>query len=134
MRGMNRFLSFCAAFNITNPFLVSESLLCYFVAYLAGRGISPATIKTYLAATCNTQILRGHPELLQSSSLLHLHLIQSGVRRESTRRGPSTTPCLPMTPSILGQIQHFCAPITLQHDWSVVWAAMTVCFFGFFRA
>ncbi len=54
--GINKYKQFCNQFNITSPIPVSQSLLCYFVAYLATAGLSPATIKTYLAAVCHLQI------------------------------------------------------------------------------
>lgn len=49
--GLNRYLSMCFDFEVLSPFPVSESISCYFVTALARQGISPATIKPYLAAT-----------------------------------------------------------------------------------
>ena len=132
--GLHRFLSFCNVFGVVSPFPVTESLLCYFVVYLAGQGISPATIKTYLAAIRNAQIRGGYPEPRQGSTLPHLQLVQSGVRREAARRGPMSTPRLPITPSILRQLRRFCITSPPQYDPTLLWAAMSVCFFGFFRA
>ena len=132
--GLTRFLSFCNVFSVTNPFPVSESLLCYFVTYLASQGISPATIKTYLAAVRNAQILRGHPEPRHSSSLPRLQLLQSGVRREALHRSPATVPRLPITTAILSQVRRFCVASPGLYDPTMLWAVMTLCFFGFFRA
>jgi len=132
--GINRYLSFCFAFNVTSPFPVSEARLCYFVAMLAGQGVSPTTIKTYLAAVRHAQIIRGHPEPRQLSSLPRLRLIQNGVRRERARTGPASATRLPITPAILRQIRpHILSP-PLHHDALMLWAAATCCFFGFFRA
>ena len=80
--GLNRFLSFCYAMDIQSPFPVSETVLCYFVTALASQGTSPAMIRTYLTAVCHAQVVRGHPEPHQLSSLPRLRLVQNGVRRE----------------------------------------------------
>ena len=40
--GVNRYLSFCHMFNVSIPFPVSESILCYFVVSLAEQGLAPA--------------------------------------------------------------------------------------------
>ena len=42
---------------MNDPFPVSESLLCYFVASLARQGLTPTTIQTYLAAVFHAQII-----------------------------------------------------------------------------
>ena len=78
---------------------------------LAQEGIAPATIWTYLAAVRHAKVMWGHPEPRESSPLPHLHLVQSGVRRE---RPPAGLP-----PSYKERL---------------LWAAAAVCFFGFFRA
>ena len=59
---MRRFHSFCTLFCIHAPFPVTEQLLCSFAAYLADQGLSPQTIKGYLAAVQNTQISLGFPD------------------------------------------------------------------------
>ena len=67
--------------------------------------IAPATIRTYLVALCHTQIMRGHPEPRESSSLPRLRLVQNGVRRERAHLGPFPQARLPLTPPILGRIR-----------------------------
>ena len=52
--GMRRFYRFCDAYNISAPFPVSESTLCYFVTVLANDNLAARTIKTYLAAVRDT--------------------------------------------------------------------------------
>ena len=132
--GLDRFLSFCYVFGVTSPFPVSETLLCYFVTSLAREGIAPATIKTYLAAIRHAQIMRGHPEPREASSLPRLRLLQTGVRRERARSGPPGESRLPITPDILRRMRPFCQPAAPSYDQALLWATMTVCFFGFFRA
>ena len=115
------------------PFPVSETLLCYFVTALAREGIAPATIRTYLAAVRHAQVMRGLPEPRESSSLPRLRLVQSGIRRERANAGPTSQEHLPLTPPLLRVI----CPSSHQsatYEERLVWAASSVCFFGFFRA
>lgn len=132
--GINRYLSFCRAFCISSPFPVSEIILCYFVTSLAQEGIAPATIKTYLAAVRHAQVVRGYPEPRESSTLPRLRLIQSGIRRERARIGTGPPTRLPITPLLLRRIRTVCGPQAPAYDDCLLWAAATVCFFGFFRA
>ena len=114
------------------PFPVSETLLCYFVTALARDGIAPATIRTYLAAVRHAQIIRGLPEPRDSSALPRLRLVQNGVRRDRATSGPAPRERLPMTPPLLRLI---CPHRQLAaYEESLIWAAASVCFFGFFRA
>ena len=99
--GINCCLSFCFAYRVQPPFSTTETLLCYFVTSLAEGGCAPATIKTYLAAVRHAQIMRGHPEPRESSSLPRLCLVQNGVRRKRAEAGHLPDCHLPITPSIL---------------------------------
>ena len=131
--GLNRYLSFCFAFGVLSPFPVSETLLCYFVTSLAQEGVAPTTIKTYLAAVRHAQIIRGHPEPRETSSLPRLRLVQNGVRRERAESSPAQLPTrLPITPSLLRLLRP--PPGPPSYDECLLWAAATVCYFGFFRA
>ena len=112
---------------------MSETLLCYFVTSLAREGISPATIRTYLVAIRHAQIMRGHPEPRESSTLPRLRLVQSGVRREHAISSPTPQAArLPITPLLL---RHLRPPSTdPSYDERLLWATAALCFFGFFRA
>ena len=74
-----------------DPFPVSESLLCYFVASLGQQRLAPSTIKTYLAGIRHAQIVRGYPAPRESSSLPQLGLLQAGVKRVHAEQGSTTT-------------------------------------------
>ena len=132
--GLSRYMSFCDAVNVSPPFPVSETILCYFVTYLARQGTSPASIKTYLAAVRHAQIVQGHPEPRQSSSLPRLRLVQNGIQRERASSGTMLPIRLPVTISILRQVRPYCLASPPDHDSVMMWAAATTCFFGFFRA
>ena len=132
--GVNRYISFCAAYHIADPFPVNEAMLCYFVVMLARDGLAPATIKTYLAAVRHAQIERGFPDMREASSLPRLQLVQRGVRRERAERGPPPLGRLPITPAILGRMRRVLLPRPETYEAALTWAAATTCFFGFFRA
>jgi len=126
-------MSFCFGFGVPALFPVSETLLCYFVTFLARDGVAPATIRTYLAAVRHAQIIRGWPEPRESSSLPRLRLVQNGIRRERAARGTTPQQRLPITPPLLRLLR----PPPRQsatYDQHLLWAAASVCFFGFFRA
>ena len=134
--GLRRYLSFCYVFGVSTPFPVSEPLLCYFVTFLAQEGVSPATIRTYLAAVRHAQVTRGLPEPRESSSLPRLRLVQNGVRRVRAESGNTQPSRLPITPSILRRIRPPALDRTgtASYEEVLLWAASTICFFGFFRA
>ena len=58
---MKRFHSFCIAYNILNPFPLTENLLCSCAAYSAVKGPAQQTGKSYLSALRNMQISMGPP-------------------------------------------------------------------------
>lgn len=133
--GVNRYLSFTAAFNVSPPFPASEVVLCYFVVFLAQQGLAPATIKTYLAAVRHAQITRGLPEIRQGT-LPRLQLIRTGISRERARQGCSSCPRLPITTDILRRLREvWLSPATpSRFNDIMMWAAASSCFFGFFRS
>ena len=65
--------------------------------------------------------------------LPRLRLVQNGVRRERTFSGSAP---LPVTPPLLRRLRPpgLRQPATASHDELLLWAAATLCFFGFFRA
>jgi len=52
------FADFCSRYNMLTPFPVSETLLCYYAAFLPTDRLSPQTIKVYLAAIRHMQITK----------------------------------------------------------------------------
>ncbi len=61
---------------LPNPFPVSESLLCAFVAFLADEGMAPQTCKSYLVAVSNIQLSLSLPDPREHSSLPILKRVQ----------------------------------------------------------
>ena len=131
--GFKRLANFCSLYNILTPFPVSESILCYFTTYLASQKLAPQSIKTYLAAIRYMQITLGLPEPKEFSSLPRLRLLQAGIKRVHAT-AEATRIRLPITPKILQQIHQLWSPAAEQPDIIMLWAAASMCFFGFFRA
>ncbi len=118
--------------------LVTPSLYpkCYSVTsqytmYLASSGLSPGSIKTYLAAVRHLQIASGLPEPRHSESMAKLCLVETRAKKEYSK--PSR-PWRPITPVILRGIREIWSPNATEFDVIMLWAAVCVCFFGFFRS
>ena len=131
---LNRFASFCSLYNVLTPFPVSESLLCYFSTHLACQKLSPQTIKVYLSAIRHMQITLGLPEPREFSSMPRLRLVQSGIQRTHATQQTETKVRLPITPTILLKLKEHWTPRKADADIVMLWAAASLCFFGFFRS
>ena len=128
--GQKHYLSFCEN-SATPPYPVSEEALCRFAAVLAGKGIAHNTIKVYISATRQLQISKGLPDP-RVEGMAKLAQVLKGVRSSST--GFSKFVRLPITPKILSRIKQTWEAEGLNNDRTMVWAAMLLCFFGFFRS
>lgn len=113
---------------------MSEPVLCYFATYLACQNLTPQTIKTYLAGIRYMQITLGLPEPRQFSSLSRLQQVQSGIQRTHHTRPHTERIRLPITPSILHKLRLHFHQSSPDKDTIMIWAAITLCFFGFFRS
>ena len=123
---MKRFHAFCSRYKVSDPFPVTEQLLCGFAAYLADEGLSP---QTYLAGIRNMQLSLGFPDPRDQSSLPVLKRVQAGISRVRMYRGTPTQIRLPITAALLHQIRRN-LDSSSHPDKLVLWA---MCFFGFFR-
>ena len=142
LSAMKRFASFCALYDIETPFPVSQVLLCYYVSSLAGQGLAPRSIATYLAAVRHGQVLAGFPEPKEYSAMPQLRLVLAGVKRTyaekqgKVRSGRGTR--LPITPPILRRLRSRVLQIgpglESGHDDLMLWAAIVTAFFSFFRS
>ena len=133
--GLRKFATFCSTYSITTPFPVSGDILCYFASYLAVQGLSPQTIKVYLSGIRHMQITIGLQDPKEFSSMPRLKLVQSGIRRYTSEQQTGTVKIrLPITPAILCKIRDYWLPRSADPDIKMLWAAMTICFFGFFRS
>ena len=129
---MRRFHSFCTLFCIHAAFPVTKQLLCSFAAYLADQGLSPQTIKGYLAAVRNTQISLGFPDPRVQSSLPILKQVQAEIQRVRASATPSSRLCLPITAPVMERIRAHLVSADIVHK-ELMWEVCCTAFLGFFR-
>ena len=115
-------------YGVSDPFPVSESLLCYYVAFLAQEGLamgylthsqsqSPSSAITWLFwprrawlprllrdTWRHSQILLGYPEPREVSTLPRLRLVLRGVTRTRALQQQTSRPRLPITGEVLGRL------------------------------
>jgi hypothetical protein len=118
-----RFLSFCTLYNLI-PFPVSEETLLYYISYLFQDGLKGSSIRVYLSAVRNLNVMNDCPAPCHTPRIL-LALKGAVVL--------SAPPCrkFPITYAILEQL----IPLLSQrHDGQMLSLAMTTCFFGCLRA
>ena len=115
-----------------DPFPDTEQLLCCFSAYMADSGLSPQTVKSYLAAVRNAQLALGLPDPREQSALPVLKRVQAGISRARLEHGQPSKVRLPITAHLLKQIK-----ATLEcseyPEGRLLWAVCCSAFFGFFR-
>ena len=120
------------------PLMAFDLLLnpaCYFATFLAQKGFAPSSMKLYMAAIRHIQIVQGLPEPRTLSSLPRLRLVINGIARSRAQNHQtSAKPRLPITTPILQKIFESLSARPPTHDNFMLWAACSLCFFGFFRA
>ena len=94
---MRKFGTFCERYHVTDPFPVSEFLLCAFTAYMVDSGLTPQTVKSYLSAIRNSQLLLALPDLREQSSLPMSKRLQAGISRAQLGLGHPSRVRLPIT-------------------------------------
>ena len=80
-----RYLDFCNSFSFA-PLPTSDSILCYFVAYLGQQGLDHTSIRTYLSGVHQLQIAYGwnDPGIDQ---MPRLQQILKGIKVECGKKG-----------------------------------------------
>ena len=128
---LKRFHKFCVQYSVTNPFPVTEHLLCCFAALLVDQGLAPQTGKSYLSAVRSMQISLGLPDPREHSSLPILKRVQAGICRALLLRGTPPRIRLPITTPVLAQIRRILD--TSSNPRKVeLWAIACSAFFEFF--
>ena len=129
---MKWFHGFCAQLNVSSPFPVTEYVLCSFAAYLADSGLAPPTVKVYLAAVRNMQLLLGLPDPRDQSSLPMLKRVLAGISRARLTQQHPPHIRLPITGHMLVRI-HNSLLQSSNPDKTLIWAICSLAFFGFFH-
>ena len=101
--GINRFVKFCTAHHVQAPLPVSQSLLCYYITFLAKSGLAYGTIKTYISAVRHLHVAN---DLLDPTAvpMPKMKMVANGIRKVQATSSHQK-PCLPITPTILNQIR-----------------------------
>ena len=81
------------------------------------------------------QILIGLPDPKKFSSMPRFKLVQSGIQHHACDQQTRTVKIgLPITPAILHKIRDYWLPKSTEPDIKMLWAAVVICFFGFFHS
>ena len=80
------------------------------------------------------QVSMGYPEPRANSSLPRLKLVLNGISRAKLPSAVNKRPRLPITASILHRMFTVLSTRPVSYDRTMLWAACSLCFFGFFRA
>ena len=111
----------------------TEQVLCCFVAQLDDEKLKYSTIKTYLSGVRFLHIAEGHPNPFVGA-LPRLDYVLRGVKKREVEHGVVRKQRLPISPDILRRIQQVWSSAAALPDTIMLWAACTLCFFGFLRA
>ena len=120
----NRYIHFCQLYGQT-PMPATEQVLLLYIAYLYDQKLSHSTVHVYLAAVRSLHIFHGYNNPLEGKLML-----KQAVKAVHIERGQSNQK-LPITYTILKRMYHV---VLSFQDGHVLWAAMTLAFFGCFRA
>ena len=127
-----QFINFCSSAG-SYPLPLSENLLCFYVSFLADKGLAHSSIKCYLAAARHLQISHGLPDP-NIGDMPRLKQIIRGIKSFQAKQGRQSRPRLPITPTILRSIRNVWSKSSPTHDQVLLWAAFTLAFFGFLRS
>ena len=124
--GAVRYTRFCTMAN-RPPFPVREETVMLFVSLLHKECLALGTVKSYLAAVRFEQISRGmgDPEI---GKMPRLEYVIKGMKRKA----PKTARC--RLPIILIRMRQVWDRSPTVHDAKMLWAASSLCFFGFLRS
>ena len=124
-----RYHSFCTVHNI-NPLPVCEQSLP--LCSLTNEGLAHTSIKCYMSAVRHLHIEEGwgDPKL---NCMPKLELVMRGIKRVQGRK-QKPSPCQPITPELLRKLREMWLRPSVGGDGIMLWAAATLCFFGFLRS
>ena len=115
-----------------SPLPASENQLCQFVSSLAIQSLCHNTIKSYLAAIRHFHIAEGHGDP-HIHEMARLEQVLKGIKMVQSR-GPKRPERLPITPRMLVKLKEAWASGASKFDAQMLWAAASLCFFGFMRS
>ena len=119
-----RYVVFCGELG-RPPLPASEQRLCHYVAYLARERLAHSSIKCYLSAVRHLHVETGigDPGI---ASMLKLEQVLRGIKRSQVGTAEEAN-VHGVTGGPQGQLGG-------EQDAKMLWAAATLCFFGFLRS
>ena len=128
--GWSSYSRFCESYNIPRLPATQTNLVYYFTS-LANRLILHSTMKVYLSAIAYHSQLLGFP--LELKHMHQLHYLLRGIRR--IQGAKLTKPRrLPVSLHHLSALHVFLSNRCTPHDARMLWAAITIAFFGLLRS
>ncbi len=113
---------------------MTEKQLCRYVSGLAEEGLQHSSIKGYLSAIRRLQIVWGAGDPFQASWPL-LECTLKGIKLKQAKSAASRPrQRLPITPAILRKLRKVWEQEKESWDNIMLWAACSMCFFGFLRS
>ena len=125
------YLKFCKEAGL-QPLLASESVLCYFTAYLAKEKLKHCTIKAYLSGVRFLHIAENQQDPF-CQVMNHLHYVLQGIKRCESEQLSTKWECMPISPNILRRIKQEWEADKKNLDTPMLWAACCLAFFSFLR-
>ena len=119
-----RYLDFCTMYTLC-PLPATQQVLLLYIAYLYEEKLCYSTVNVYLAAIRSLHIMQGHANPLDGDLMVKQALPAFQIERNIVQQK------LPITFSILSKIQIM---LNTQPHSHIVWAAMTLAFFGCLRS
>lgn len=130
--GARRYSNFCKTYH-RQPIPATEGTLCMFVAHLTREGLSHGTAKSYLSAVRNWQVKAGFGDP-KTGNMPRLGQTLKGLQRLRAEQGVSKRQRKPMTLEGLETLRRSWSKVPGGGDARMLWAAATLCFFGFTRS
>ena len=126
------YILFCNNHGLSPTPAALEHQLCQYVSYLAMDNLCHNTIKCYLSAVRHLHIAEGmrDPNI---SKMARLEQVLRGIKAVQARGKVKVRPRLPISIDILSKLRG----VWLKEaslDAKMLWAASSLCFFGFFRS
>ncbi len=128
-----RYTRFCRESG-SAPWPTSEQVLCRFIAHLADGGIRAASLKCYLAGIRHGHIAGGWGDP-RINLMAGLEQVLKGIKLTQAKSGvAASAPKRPITLDVLEALRQVWQSAEGHWDASMLWAASSLCFFGFFRS
>jgi len=128
-----RYKAFCMQ-NSISPLPASEQLLSRFISHLANENLCHSTLKCYLSAIRHLHVQEGYGDP-RISGMARLEQVLRGIKiTQAKRLSMKSQARMPITPDLLRKMKGAWEKEQDVRDGAMLWAAASLCFFGFLRS